>query len=295
MSYLIPSDFDRLIQEVSLSQIISGNSMLRSLAEDAAIEEAKSYLRAKYDVASEFTNTSLYSPVAATYAAANRVYLDAPFYNDKKLYNINSLVLNTGKIYVCTTPVTVIEDFDPAKWTELGPRYSIFYAVYPKPLFNLLSTYVKDDEVYWNGKVYTCLIPTAIQSHDQVIQYPSISSIPFNNVFPDNPTSGAKYWGAGVAYTIPAGSLLNTTYFKLGDNRNQQIVLYILDMLIYHLYRRIPPAVVPEIRVLAYQTAISWFNKVAKGDDIIADIVKIQPPNGGRIRYGSRPKQENHY
>ncbi len=294
MSYLIPSDFDRLIQEVNLNQIISGNSMLRSLAEDAAIEEAKSYLRAKYDVAAEFTNTSVYNPIVI-YQAAQRVYLDAPFYNDKKTYSFGDLVLNTGKVYICKVAINTPEDFNAAKFSELGPRYSIFYAVYPKPLFNLLSVYKKDDEVYWNGSTYTCLIPTSAQSHEQAIQYNSTNSYPFNNVFPDDETSGVKYWGAGVDYDIPSDSIRDATYFKLGDNRNQQIVLYILDMLIYHLYRRIPPAVVPEIRVLAYQTAISWFTKVAKGDDIIADIIKIQPPNGGRIRYGSRPKQENHY
>lgn len=407
MGYLIPSDPNRLIQEANLSQIISGNSLLTSMAENAAIEEAKSYLRAKYDVDSEFSNAQAYNP-QSTYSAGDRVYLDAPFYNPKKTYIQGQLSLKNGIVYQCNTAVLAAEEFDSVKWTALGPQYTMFYANYPYDKFDLKKNYEKDDRVFWKNKSYECIIPTSGIDHATLIQYQSTNSVPYSNIFPNDPKSGAKYWKDLGTYTVPAGNLLTQnstetvtlfqaredeylqvgvtpglvagtseyvapasglagslvgwdysierilsgtlvkgvdyvknsngfsltiaggtefqpnerfvmrfvpitdqpvpvattgvsasqiimTYFTQGDNRNQQLVVYILDMMIYHLYRRIPPSVVPEIRILAYQTAISWLGKVAKGDDVQASIEKIQPPNGQRIRYGSRPKQENHY
>lgn len=407
MGYLIPSDYNRLIQEVNLSQIISGNSLLTAQAEATAIEEAKSYLRAKYDVDSEFSNSQVYNP-QSTYNAGDRVYLNAAFYNPKKTYIQGELTLKSGIIYQCNTAILAAEEFDAAKWTVLGPQYQIFYANYPYKVFDLKKNYDKEDLVFWKNKTYECLISTMAIDHDMLIQYQTTNSVPYTNIFPDDAKNGAKYWKDLGTYTVPAGNLLTQnstetvtlfqaredeylqvgvtpglvagtseyiapaagqagtlvgwdysierilsgtmvkgtdytknangfsltvaggtvfqpnerfvmrfvpitdqpvpvdttgvsasqiimTYFTEGDNRNQQIVVYILDMLIYHLYRRIPPAVVPEIRILAYQTAISWLGKVSKGDDVVANITKIQPPSGSRIRYGSRPKQENFY
>ena len=407
MGYLIPSDHNRLIQEVNLSQIISGNSLLTTQAEIAAIEEAKSYLRAKYDVDSEFSNTQEYNP-QSTYSAGDRVYLNAPFYNPKKIYIQGQLVLKNGIVYQCNTAVTVAEEFDNGKWTALGSQYTIFYANYPEEKFDIKKNYEKGDKVFWKNKTYECIISTAAIDHATLIQYDATNNVPYKNIFPNDPKVGSKFWNDLGTYTVPAGNLLTQnstetvtlfqaredeflqvgvtpglvagqssyvapaagqpgslvgwdyslerilsgtmvpgtdytknangftltvaggtefqpnekfvlrfvpitdqpvpvattgvsasqiimTYFTQGDNRNQQLVVYILDMLIYHLYRRIPPSVVPEIRVLAYQTAISWLGKVAKGDDIVASIEKLQPPSGSRIRYGSRPKQQNFY
>ncbi len=278
MGYLVPSDYTRLIQEVNLNQVISGNALLKEQAESVAIEEAKSYLRAKYDVNSEFTNTGIYNP-AATYKANNRVYLDAPFYNSKITYALNTMVLRQGKVYLCKVAIIIAEEFDDTHWTELGAQYDFFYCSLPKPLFDINGFYNKGDQVFWKDKTYTNVIATQPLTHDQAIQYASTNNFPLQNVFPDDTQNGIKYWGAGVAYSVAAGKILDTTFFTKGDNRNQQIVVYVMDMLIYHLYR----------------TAISWLNKVAKGNDVVADIAVIQPAQGERIRFGSRPKQENFY
>jgi hypothetical protein len=295
MSYLIPYDYERLIQDVNVQQIISGNSRLRTFAENTAIEEMKSYLRKKFEVATEFTDTQVYSPTAE-YKASNRVYLFAPFYNEAlATYNLNAVVTYKGNVYKNIVAISVAEVFTEAKWQKLGALYDMFYAVYPKPLFDLNATYKKDDQVFWKDKVYVCQIDSIVLSHEGAIQYPSTTMFPANNVFPDDPTQGEKYWGAGTAYAVAPNKLLDTTFFLPGDNRNQQLVLYLLDMIIYHLYRRIPPAVVPELRILAYQDAKSWLSKVAKGDDVSPDIVKVQPKAGSHITFGSRPKQENYY
>jgi len=177
----------------------------------------------------------------------------------------------------------------------LGAQYDLFYAKYPQPVFNINATYLKDDEVFWKDKVYTALVPTRVIDHESMIQYNRVSEIPLSNVFPDDTTNGAKFWGAGVAYEINAGEILDTDIFTKGDNRNQQLVMLVLDVSIYHLYRRITPGVVPELRVQAYYSAKDWLKAVAKTEDIIADITKLQPDQGQMIRWGSRPKQDNYY
>jgi len=300
MGYLIQFDYERLIQDVTLKQIISTNGKLIPPAELAAITEVRSYLKAKYDVDSEFTDTSLYNH-GATYKAANRVYLNAAFYNEKITYALNILTLRQGKVYVCTTAITVAEEFDADHWLLLGDQYDIFYCIYPKEVFELSKLYEKDDQVFWKGKVYICQIASRDINHDESIQYNSTNSFPYPNVFPDDPKNGVKYWGAGTTYTVPAGSLIPEDipepdiYWAKGDNRNQQLILFVLDILIYHLYRRIPPAIVPEIRIFAYQQAIAWLKNVSKGNDIVAEITRNQPPAGNMIRFGSRPKLENFY
>lgn len=293
MAYIVPFDYLRLIQEVNLQQLISGNTLLASQAQATAVEEAKSYLRAKYDVDTEFTDTALYNP-GATYKAGDRVYLDGPHYNNKSPYILNAMVLRQGKVYRCSTAIPSAEEFNVSHWEYLGDQYEIFYAKFPYSVFDLKAVYAKGDHVFWNGKTYTCQIPSGALSHEASIQYNSTDNFPYPNVFPDNAKDGVKYWGVGTTYTVPAGSILNETYFEKGDNRNQQIVMYVLDMMIYHLYRRIPPQVVPELRILAYQDAKAWFSRVAKADDVVADIERVQPAQGDRIRYGSRPKLNNH-
>lgn len=294
MGYITSFDMNRLIQDVSLQQIISGNTSLRDKAITTAIEEIKSYLRAKFDIDKEYTDTLKYSPIV-TYKATDRVYLDADTYSNSTTYSVNALVLYNGNVYKCTTAVATPENFDTGKWELLGAQYDIFYAVYPNPVFDLYKTYEKEDVIYWNNKTYTCKISTASLSHEDFIQYKNTSDIPPANYFPDDAANGSKYWIDNGAYTVPEDSILDDDYFISGDNRNQQLLIYTLDCAIYHMYRRIPPSIVPEIRILAYQTAMSWLNKVAKGEEVVPNLIKLQPLQGQRIRYGSRPKQENFY
>ncbi len=404
MSYLIPNDIERVIQGVSLQQIISGNSVLVSQSESVAITEMKAYLRAKYDVSQEFTDSTVYNP-SVSYKATNRVYLDAPAYIATSTYALNTLILQAGLVYYCSTVITVPESFTPAHWTLLGVRYQVFFASYPFPLFNITNNYTIGDNVFWKDRTYTCKIASQYLGQEGLIQYQKTYEVPYPNVFPDTPIEGSKYWTDNGAYNIPAGSLtvqtdvptyqffqsrvdlfitggvtsgfvagsttfidptatlkgwtyswervnggtltpgvdytvdadgkptligsgitvgngerfvfhfypvvsqstptplpsadtieqLVTTYFTVGDNRNQSLVVKCMDMMLYELYKRIPPAVVPELRVYAYEAAIKWLNNVAKGDEIIADIPKLQPPQGGRIRMGSNTKSINIY
>ena len=406
MGYIIASDYNRIVQDVTLQQIISGNTALKSTAELSAISEMKSYLSAKYDVDREFTNSQVYNP-QVSYSAGDRVYLNAAAYSPSSTYTPGQLALQAGIVYQCTTSVTVSEVFDASKWASLGAQYDIYYANYPYPVFNMSKFYDKGGMVFWNNHTYTCKIATSNIDHQTLIQYQTTNGVPNVNVFPDDLKSGAIYWTDTGLYLVPPGNLLATgssqtttqlttredefikagvttgltvggttyaapllgqtgslfgwtytlervatgtmeegvdyvkgengfqllqagdsfqlnerfvfhflpianipvpvpttglsasqiigAYFTKGDNRNQQLVTYCLDIIIYTLYRRIPPSIVPEIRIMAYQTAISWLRNVSKGEDVVADIIKLQPKQGGRIRYGSNIKLQNNY
>lgn len=48
-------------------------------------------------------------------------------------------------------------------------------------------------------------------------------------------------------------------------NRNALLVMYAVDMLLYHLHSRINPNQIPEIRAKRYDDAIEWLKAVTKG------------------------------
>lgn len=55
-------------------------------------------------------------------------------------------------------------------------------------------------------------------------------------------------------------------FAQAGDNRNQLILLYVMDMTIYHLFARLEVSGgVPENRKSRYEAAIAWLLDVANG------------------------------
>ena len=148
MSYLIIQDFKKQIQSDNLQQIIGSDLEVLKTAELQAVEEAYGYLVQKYDTTQEFTDTAIWS-LQTPYNATDRVYLDAPAYSATLTYALNSLTSHSGKVYKCTTAITDGEAFNPAKWQLIGDQYDMYYAKYPKPLFNYLQTYRTGDQVFF--------------------------------------------------------------------------------------------------------------------------------------------------
>jgi len=50
-----------------------------------------------------------------------------------------------------------------------------------------------------------------------------------------------------------------------GTDRNALLVMYAVDMLLYHLHSRINPSQIPDLRMQRYENAIEWLMAVAKG------------------------------
>lgn len=56
-----------------------------------------------------------------------------------------------------------------------------------------------------------------------------------------------------------------TIFAETGNDRSRLIVLYMVDIALYHLFSAITPRQVPQIRMDRYDMAIRWLNAVAKG------------------------------
>ncbi|KAA2242820.1 hypothetical protein F0L74_09840 [Chitinophaga agrisoli] len=258
----------------------------------AAQAECISYLIQKYEVSAEFADITPWSPIAV-YRAAQRVVIDFPVYVPATTYNPNDVVINAGNGYVCTDTTTGA--FDVTKWALLGAQNAVYYGALPFPMFNIYSNYVVGDKAYWNGNVYTCKIATIQISHEGLLQAGTYQNAPLPNVFPDNQVFGVAYWGDPVPQLILPGTLpTDTAAWTLGDNRDQQMVLYMIDITLYHVHKRISPRNIPDLRVKAYDDAKQWLRYCANGDVTPALPVK-QPRQGGRIRYGGNVKRVNSY
>lgn len=292
MSYLIPRDYAKQIQAENLSQIIGSDDGVLSMAELTAVEEAKSYLVQKYDCGQEFKDlfewdkTKIYNPT-------DRVYMNPDAYSVSATYAAGDYVLQGGKVYKSKAG-NAAHAFAESEWDYVCDRYQVFNAVYPQPLFSYTAQYRIGDVVYWNGRIYTCAIPSPSYSQSQMIQFVNYSSVPYN-VAPDNINNGLQYWGTGTAYNVPANTdMLNTDFWSMGDNRSQQLVTTVLDICLYHVHSRISPRNIPDLRVKRYDDAVKWLKKAATGE-ITAALPVLQPKQGGRIRYGGNIKNMNSY
>jgi len=295
MSYLILSDFKKLIQTDNLTAIIGNDYSILEQVKQAAQTEVTSYLIQKYDCSKEFTDTLLWNR-STTYKAKQRVYLDATAYSASATYALNDLCLQAGNVYICTTAINVAEAFTPAHWTLISAQYSMFYITLPKPEFDLNAIYKVGDQVWWKDKVYTCAIATVLLSHETQLQYGDYSSIPPRNVFPDDAVNGVRNWGSGTPYSVAAATLpTDTTKWTAGDNRNPQLVNYCIDVALYTVHSRIAPRNIPDLRVKRYDDVIKWLQNAATGKSITAALPLIQPTQGRRIRWGSDVKKINNY
>lgn len=288
MPYLITPDYYKQIQQAQINQITGNDATLLTAALLIAEQEVKSYLVQKYLIDDEFADTTVWS-VSATYQANSRVYLTANTYVPANSYIVNDLTLYSGSVYICTTPTTGV--FDISKWALLGTNNAIFYAQYPVQLFDQKKFYNVDDQVFWGGRKYKCLIATQAISGQTAIQFGTYANIPAYNSFPDQNQN--NQWQDLGAYAVPAATLpTNTTYWTLGDNRNQQILTYAIDIALYHLHTRIAPQNIPALRQNRYDDAKQWLIMAARGE-ITANLQKIQPVQGNRIRYGGNVKMNN--
>jgi len=103
-----------------------------------------------------------------------------------------------------------------------------------------------------------------------------------------------QIWTAGSDYTITGIYPDDSSKWTAGDNRNQQIVLFLIDITLYHLHSRINPRNIPDLRKERYNGndpmdrggAIGWLKSVAHGN-VQADLPVIVPQQGLSMRSGN--------
>lgn len=272
------TDYLRNIQDVHLQQIIEEDESIQLDVEQAAQSEMISYLTQRYITPKVFTDTTEFS-LSTTYYGKNLIEYTASSWGVSTAYIANDRVVYEGNLYKNILASTGIKPTFATNWTLVCADKSLYYAKTNQAEWSYLTTYTIGNLVWYNNVVYTALGDTTGQL----------------------PTD-TGYWTAGATYSFTGFYPENTTYWTKGDNRNQQIVMYLIDMTLYHLHCRINPRNVPEFRAIRYdgmnalQTggAVGWLKKVASGD-ITAELPVIVPVQGNSIRCGGVTKNTNTY
>lgn len=263
------NDYLRLIQSDNLAQIIESNEQVKLDVEQAAQAEMISYLSQRYIVSEIFTNTTEFD-VAATYRGKNLVEFTAATYSSSSTYNTGDYVVYTGYVYKCNTNSTT-GAWNASKWDVVCLDKQLYYVTLPEAEFDYDTTYEIGDVVWYQDYTYTCAVACV-------------------NI---KPTETA-YWTVGTEYTITGDYPDDDTKWTLGDNRNQQIVLFLIDITLYHLHSRINPRNIPDLRKERYNGnsptdsggALGWLKSVASAK-VNADLPEIAPEQGLSMRYGN--------
>lgn len=88
------------------------------------------------------------------------------------------------------------------------------------------------------------------------------------------------------------------TFALEDEHRSQVLVMYCMDITLYHLHAGLPGRFVPEVRRLRYEDALSWLKDVAKGLIDPDLVLKTDPDTGATITgpaivFGSNERQDN--
>lgn len=272
------TDYLRQIQEANILQIIEEDEDVRYYAEQAAQSEMISYLSQRYLTDKVFSDTSTFD-INATYYGKNLIEYTEDAFVVNTTYVVDDRVSYKGNIYKNILGCTGVPPTFATNWTLITEDKSLYYAKTSESEYSHSTTYAIGAVVWYNDVIYTAIAE-------------SLAHLP----------TDTGYWSAGATYSFDGFYPENTTYWTKGDNRNQQIVMYLIDITLYHLHSRINPRNVPELRSIRYdganalQTggAIGWLKKVASGD-VNADLPVIIPAQGNSIRYGSVTKNINTY
>lgn len=93
---------------------------------------------------------------------------------------------------------------------------------------------------------------------------------------------------------------VDSIFSATGTARNAEVVMYMVDMVLYHLHSRINPGQVPELRKERYADALDWLNKVSAGD-FLPDLPKVGDADGDGVddknvvQWGGRAPREPYF
>lgn len=209
-----------------------------------------------------------------------------PVFDLKEFYNIGDKVFWKDKIYVCLIQTVLLTHDNAIQFGQISqiPHQNVF----PDDKAN--------GKQNWTAGV-SYLSPAGLLPTNVAADFTPWSSIT-SYVTGNKVSSGAQIWQALVNNTdVTPGTDItkwqSIGYLK-GDNRNQQMVMYMVDMVLFHLHSRIAPRNIPQLRLDRYRDAKEWLKDSAIGN-ITADLPIIQPAQGNRIRFGGDVKNENRY
>src|ERR1035437_7108150 len=299
MRFLRDKDYNRQIKADNLGQINESDEFITIELEQTAQAEITSYLTQRYDMSRLFTDTTSFS-TTSTYYANNRVEYSEPSFDQQAIYATGSRISYNDKIYIAKAgPLSGISPDFTTDWLFLVDNQTLYYGLLPVPEWDIDKEYLIGDQIWYENKVYTAIFP---RIHAREVDYSTYQAYDgigaFGPVYPTN----TQYWASNGTYSFTNELPENTTYWIRGDNRNQQIVMYMIDIVLYHMHSRINPRNVPQLRMVRYDGmgphqgggAIGWLKGVASGKTNL-DAKEIIPEQGLGISWGSESRNENQY
>lgn len=299
-------------------------------SEQQAIEEISSYVRGRYLTQEVFAPTQVYSS-GTTYFGKNLVIYNAANYNTAGIsattvvYNVGDEFNYEGIIYTANTAISG-GTIDPRPLsTYVTEQDALYFANLPVAEYSQNTTYQKGNLVWFEDNIYQAKqnvqgkTPATSQNLELRFGVPSAQeylgyyTVDFDTQPNPLPTVNSNNW---ILYNGPVSSWFtgttyyfsgvnptqNTTYWTKGDNRNPQIVLNLIDILLYHLHSRINPNQIPMLRNIRYDGAspaqlggsIGWLKNVQRGK-VSLNLPEIVQTQGLAIRFGSTPKNNNSF
>lgn len=298
-------------------------------AEQTAQEEMCSYIRNRYIVEEIFAPTQTWNS-GSTYFGKNLIEYSESKYNTGTTYNQGDRLSYCGGIYeVIATGTTsgVTPSITAATtYNYIVANNSYFYAKLPCQEFSPVVNYTTGTLVWYQDNIYQAVQNvngiSPAQSQNLELRYgiPSAQSYmgyylngngEFNypNILPTVNTQNwtlyngpVSSWFTGSTYYFSGITPDNSTYWVYGENRNPQIKLRLIDIILYHLVSRLNPRNISELRNIRYDGnnafqsggAIGWLKGIEQGKINLNCPEKI-PAVGNNIRFGSYPKNSNFY
>jgi hypothetical protein len=98
-----------------------------------------------------------------------------------------------------------------------------------------------------------------------------------------------------ISYFKPRGYDVTAIFSATGDARSPEVIMYLIDMVIYHMHSQTATRVMPQIRHDRYHAALDWLNKIAK-TELDPDLPKIDGTNPDPVyRFGGNYKTFNRW
>lgn len=271
--FLTNKDYSRRILTYDLQQLIMdsddpNNSYPRSLdysvlydVELQAQAQITSYLIKRYDIKQVFRPTTVFD-INKIYTANNLVQVYAPAFISGNTYNVGDRIsysagTNQDFLFYCiqsgytgNTPNLDTTYFSGGTI----PNGQMFYTSQPADSYLINNTYPIGSVVFYNDYTYTA----KTYSDNSVLREFNGTDVANDNgsgVIPSLTKDWDKYWIQSASkYTVQGiyPDQDTTGTWIMGDNRNQLIVQFMLDITLYHLGARVNPRNSVELWAIRY-------------------------------------------
>ena len=269
--FLLEADYLALIRQDKLDIVDGANDVIRQASEKSSEEEARGYIRNRYNVDLIFAPLQGWA-TATTFYWGDRIYLTATAFSAVTVYITGDLVSQSGNVYRSTAG-SAAHAFNVAEWTLIG---AVGHYQMEADLWDDETVYVTNDIVKYET--------TAVR-----VYYKALAGNTNVDPYNDNGTN----W---IEIESQAGQLPTSAveYWIAGDSRNPLLVRHMVDMTLYHLHSGVNARNIPEFRIDRYKDAVQYFKDIARGL-VQLDISIIVPEQGNNIGYGSQPINNNYY